>query len=93
MKSYKFYFSVDQKRSAIEQKMMVQCLAKKYFEAFTLYNAVHFWQDKHETGLVLEVISGISLRDKTSLLALELKTYLKQTEIFITWHEVNGDFF
>jgi hypothetical protein len=91
MRTYKFYMSVDQEKPGSEEKLKVQCLASQHFEAFTIYNSVNFWSDKHERGLVIEVITGESTRYQIETFARSLKALIKQEHVLITSHEVTGD--
>lgn len=89
---YKLYMSIDQVKPGSEEKLKVQCLASQYFEAFTIYNSVNFWLDKHERGLTLEVISGMNLSYHIAGFVGKLKFLIGQDKILVTSHEIIGDY-
>jgi hypothetical protein len=84
---YRFYMTINQVKPATEEKMKVQCLASEYFEAFTIYNAVHFAIDSHKRGFVLEVISN-EYDQAIQDFAFKLKGLLGRDKILITAHEI-----
>lgn len=67
-----------------EEKGVAAIVATK-FTAFTVYYGIGYWKSQQERSTVIEIIDSIAARDNILTIAGEIKTFLKQEAVLVTY--------
>lgn len=77
---YRFYIGSNNATGELETVKAIK-LISKYFQGFTAYNALGYWEGKPENSLIVEVADKEERREMMQLLAKKLCQELQQQAV------------
>lgn len=76
-------------RYRLHTEHVAPTLIARYFDGFTLVNAMGFYKGESESSIVIEIIGSVADAPKVRTLAQDIREQYRQQEVWITTEEVS----